>query len=158
MKTINADSLIAWATYESDHSALRSLRDILSQTTSQLGNEFVGGVEKAIATLEEKANFSLHNVQKWAGSLSEFDLSDLKKLSPQCVEQLKLAVSVVKLIDSRLRPIVKETAVQEMPDASVQISNETAGEAELPQASETTVAETTATETTASSEPQQNAE
>lgn len=123
MKNINADALIAWATFESDHSALRVLSDSLAATVNKLPPEAVANVEKAVSQHDGKLNFSLRDVLKWSNSLVHHDLSDLSKLSEQALDHLKLAVSVKKLIDSRLRPIQKEQSAEPaVPDASVQIN------------------------------------
>lgn len=123
MRNINAESLIAWATFNSDHAALRVLSDSLALTVDTIDPALVNQVDKAISPFDGKLNFSLRDALKWSDSLTGHDISEMQKLSKKAIEHLRLAISVKKLIDSRLRPISKEQdAAPAVPDASVQIN------------------------------------
>lgn len=131
MKNINASALVAWATFADDHASLKAFADILKPVVDSLGDEFCDAIPAAQNEITEKLNFSLHNLVKWAESMLTVSIPVddegkklFDKLNPQLLEQLKLAVSVCKLIQSRIKPTQKPVTEGDSASAPVELETE----------------------------------
>jgi len=127
-RNINKGVLVAWAKYGSDHEAMSLINDRLSAFVSGLPNSLVDSISVASTELTESTNVSIRDILKWAESLSDLGdpaKIDSKSLSATNSDHVLLAVSVCKLLTSRLvPPVTPPPAIATTPDASQVVAQE----------------------------------